>query len=300
MRVQTRLLIGLFGLTLAASAQHQVIPVWPDVPPGSENWTQQEETFSGPPFGDTVRNVTRPSLTAYFAPAATANGTAVIVCPGGAFQFLSWASEGTQVAEWLNAHGITAFVLKYRLEDTGATRQDFQKKLTAMMADLMQHRDEKLAALDKISTLAEADGRQAVKVVRQRAAEWGIAPDRIGIMGFSAGAEVTMGDAMIHDADSRPNFTAPIYGPGLLENVAVPADAAPMFILCASDDPLLPATLSSRLYDAWKTAGKSAELHIFAKGGHGFGMKTQHLPVDRWIELFGGWLEAQGFMKPAH
>jgi acetyl esterase/lipase len=299
-RIETRLLIGLFGLTLAASAQHQVIPVWPDVPPGSENWTQQEETFSGPPFGDTVRNVTKPALTAYFAPAATANGTAIIVCPGGAFQFLSWASEGTQVAEWLNAHGITAFVLKYRLQDTGPTREDFQKKVMALLADLMQHRNDRLAALDKISVLAEADGRQAVKVVRQHAAEWGIAPDRIGIMGFSAGAEVTMGDAMIHDAESRANFTAPIYGPGLLENVAVPADAAPMFILCASDDPLLPATLSSHLYDAWKTAGKSAELHIFAKGGHGFGMKTQHLPVDRWIELFGGWLEVQGFMKPAH
>ena len=300
MRFHTRLLLSLLSLTMPCLAQQKVIPVWPDAAPGSESWTQQEETFSHPMFGTTVRNVTKPTLTAYFAPPATANGTAVIVCPGGAFQFLSWASEGTQVAEWLNAHGVTAFVLKYRVEDTGATQQDFQKTVTAFFADLMQHNATRMASLEKTAELASADGREALKVVRRHAAEWGIAPDRIGIMGFSAGARVTMGVAMVHDADSRPAFTAPIYGPGLLNGVPIPADAAPMFILCASDDPLLPSTDSSKLYTAWKTAGHSAELHIYSKGGHGFGMKQQHLPVDHWIDRFGDWLEVQGWLKPTH
>jgi acetyl esterase/lipase len=198
---------------MPSAAQQKVIPVWPDVAPGSENWTQQEETFTSPMFGLMVRNITKPTLTVYLPPPGTANGTAVIVCPGGAFQFLSWASEGTQVAEWLNAHGVTAFVLKYRLEDTGPTQQDFQKKITSLMAALMQHNAERMAALEKTAELASADGRQAMKVVRQRAAEWGISSDRIGIMGFSAGGRVTMGVAMVHDTDSRPAFTAPIYGP---------------------------------------------------------------------------------------
>lgn len=247
-----------------------------------------------------MRNITKPTLTAYFPPPGTANGTAIIICPGGGFQFLSWASEGTQVAEWLNAHGVAAFVLKYRLENTGPTQQDFQKAVSTFFAALMQHNAEKMTALEKTAELASDDGRQAVKVVRQHAGEWGIAPDRIGIMGFSAGGRVTMGVAMVHDVDSRPAFTAPIYGPGLLTGVPVPADAAPMFILCASDDPLLPATDSSKLYTAWKEAGHSAEVHIYSKGGHGFGMKKQGLPVDHWIDRFGDWLEVQGLLKPAH
>jgi len=297
---QIRLSFGLLVLTWTCLAQPKVIPVWPDVPPGSENWTQQEETFTSPLFGTAVRNITKPTLTAYFPPPGTANGTAIIICPGGGFQFLSWASEGTQVAEWLNAHGVAAFVLKYRLENTGPTQQDFQKAVSTFFAALMQHNAEKMTALEKTAELASDDGRQAVKVVRQHAGEWGIAPDRIGIMGFSAGGRVTMGVAMVHDVDSRPAFTAPIYGPGLLTGVPVPADAAPMFILCASDDPLLPATDSSKLYTAWKEAGHSAEVHIYSKGGHGFGMKKQGLPVDHWIDRFGDWLEVQGLLKPAH
>ena len=300
MNRQIRLSFGLLVLTWTCLAQPKVIPVWPDVPPGSENWTQQEETFTSPLFGTAVRNITKPALTAYFPPPGTANGTAIIICPGGGFQFLSWASEGTQVAEWLNAHGVAAFVLKYRLENTGPTQQDFQKAVSTFFAALMQHNAEKMTALEKTAELASDDGRQAVKVVRQHAGEWGIAPDRIGIMGFSAGGRVTMGVAMVHDVDSRPAFTAPIYGPGLLTGVPVPADAAPMFILCASDDPLLPATDSSKLYTAWKEAGHSAEVHIYSKGGHGFGMKKQGLPADHWIDRFGDWLEVQGLLKPAH
>ena len=135
-----------------------------------------------------------------------------------------------------------------------------------------------------------------MKVVRQRASEWGIAPDRIGILGFSAGGMVTMGVVMQSDGESRPNFAAPIYG-GSTGGAAVPANAPPLFILCADDDALMAAG-SARLYSEWKAAKKSAELHIYSKGGHGFGMNRRGLPVDNWIERFGDWLGTQGLLKP--
>jgi acetyl esterase/lipase len=141
-----------------------------------------------------------------------------------------------------------------------------------------------------------ADGRQAIKVVRQHAREWGIKPDSVGIMGFSAGGMVTMGVVRDHDAESRPDFAAPIYGPGFGE-AKVPDDAPPLFILCASDDRLAAAG-SARLYSEWKAAGHPAELHIYEKGGHGFGMTPRGLPVDRWIERFGDWLGQRGLIKP--
>src|SRR5262249_7113178 len=129
----------------------------------------------------------------------------------------------------------------------------------------------------------------AVKVVRSHAGNWGIKPDRIGIIGFSAGGMVTTAVATEYDAESRPNFAAPIYGPGF-GSVKVPRDAPPLFILCAGDDPLVPAADSVRLYSEWKAAGKSAELHIYAKGSHGFGMRKQGLPIDTWADRYVDWL----------
>jgi acetyl esterase/lipase len=145
--------------------------------------------------------------------------------------------------------------------------------------------------------MAAEDGRQALRVLRRRAAEWGVAPDRIGIMGFSAGSMVATQAALQHDADSRPNFVGAIYGPPIGE-YNVPADAPLLFILCADDDQLA-ARGSARLYTKWKEAGKTAELHIYSKGGHGFGMTKRGLPVDSWIERFGQWLDVQGLMKHA-
>jgi predicted esterase len=116
-------------------------------------------------------------------------------------------------------------------------------------------------------------------------------------MGFSAGSMVATQTALQHDGESRPNFVGAIYGPPFGE-YTVPADAPPLFILCADDDQLA-ARGSARLYTKWKEAGKTAELHIYAKGGHGFGMNKRGLPVDSWIERFGQWLDMQGLMKPA-
>ena len=139
-----------------------------------------------------------------------------------------------------------------------------------------------------------ADGLQSVKLVRQRATEWRIAPDRIGIMGFSAGGSVTTGVALEYDADSRPDFAAPIYS-APREDISVPADAPPLFIAVAHDDAFA-ASASVPLYSAWSAAGRSAELHIYSKGGHGFGMHTQGLPADHWIDHFGDWLQVQGVL----
>ncbi len=296
-------LLGMVASAMRVSGQQMVIPVWPGVAPGSESWTQKEvEYLNGKQ--KMVRNVVAPTLTAYLPERAKATGTAVVICPGGGFHFLSWDSEGIEVAKWLQARGVAAFVLKYRLLNTGATEGEFQRHLGFLfgrksttpdgkeIVPTPQEETERKAIPD----LAAADGRQAIRVVRQRASEWGIAPDRIGILGFSAGGAVTMGVVMDPTADSHPNFAAPIYG-GSTGNAPVPADAPPLFILVANDD-VGASVGSARLYSEWKTAGKSAELHIYSKGGHGFGMNKRGLPVDSWIERFGDWLDVQGLLKP--
>ncbi len=268
---------------MPSSSQPLIIPLWPDGAPGSEDWTQQEQVSAYSDFGlKVIRNVSRPTLTAFLPDPKLANGTAVIVCPGGAFHFLAYEHEGTQVAAWLNAHGVAAFMLKYRLIQTGA---NFAAEVQERLAD----RSKLAGPMRSLTPLILADGQQAVRLVRQRAAEWGIRPDRIGIMGFSAGGGVTMAVTLNHDASSRPDFAAPIYAAHFGE-IEVPDDAPPVFLVHADDDPLVPASISTALYTAWHAAGKSAELHLYARGGHGFGMRKLGLPVDGWIERFDEWL----------
>jgi len=298
-RVACRTLIAFFAVSMAVRAQQQVIPVWTGAAPGSENWTQKEQTtvFPGHPAGGSlVRNVTLPTLTAFLPDPSNANGTAVVVCPGGGFHFLSWNSEGTEVAKWLSVHGIAAFVLKYRLVDTGPTEEDFQKSVAALFSSIGKGGGLS-EPMRQVRPLAIADGREAVKVVRQHASEWQIDPHRIGLMGFSAGGVVTMGVVLDHDASSRPDFAAPVYGAGIAEGETIPADAMPLFILCASDDSIAAAG-SVATYSKWKAAGYSVELHVYAKGGHGFGMNQQGLPSDHWIERFNDWLMEEGLLGP--
>jgi acetyl esterase/lipase len=141
--------------------------------------------------------------------------------------------------------------------------------------------------------LVIADGQQTVRVVREHASEWCLAPDRIGMMGFSAGGMVTVSVALKHDASCRPDFAAAIYAS--VQAAPVPADAPPLFILCAADDEMA-SPISVRLYSDWKAAGHSVELHIYATGGHGFGMRKLGLSTDTWIERFGDWLQVQGLL----
>ncbi|HVB97605.1 MAG TPA: alpha/beta hydrolase, partial [Chloroflexota bacterium] len=159
----------------------------------------------------------------------------------------------------------------------------------------MADRDKMREIMSQVRKLAIADGQRAVSVVRQRALEWGIDPDRIGLIGFSAGGAVASGVALRTDVDSRPDFVAPIYG-APWDDIAVPTDAPPMFLALASDDDMAVRT-SVPLYSKWREAGRSVELHIFSKGGHGFGMRKQGLPSDRWIDLLGDWLGVQGLLE---
>jgi acetyl esterase/lipase len=279
---------------MSTAHQPQIIRLWPDGAPGSESWAQQEqETLAPPPISiRVVRNVTQPTLTAFLPDRATATSAAVIVCPGGAFHFLAIEHEGTDVARWLNARGVAAFVLRYRLIETAIDEDTFSQQVKQNLAD----RDKFQQRMQVLRPLVAADGLQAVKLVRRRAAEWGIAPDRIGIMGFSAGGGVTTSVALEYDVDSRPDFAAPIYSVPR-EDISVPADAPPLFIAVAHDDGFA-ASASVPLYSAWSAAGRSAELHIYSKGGHGFGMYKQGLPADHWIDHFGDWLQVQGVLDP--
>lgn len=270
---------------MTTNNQPIVIPLWPDGAPGSEDWAQQEEELILPPSLKAVRNVSQPSLTAYFPDPALANGTAVIVAPGGAFHFLSIDMEGTDVARWLNQRGIAAFVLRYRLI---RTEPGSGAQVRAQVNANMQDREKMGALMQALRPLILADGQQAVGIVRKRAAEWGLARERIGLMGFSAGGLLTAAVALEHDALSRPDFAAVIYGAGR-DEVAVPATAPPLFLLCAADDEMA-VRRSLQLFPTWKAAGKSAELHIYASGGHGFGMQTRGLPTDAWIDRLGDWL----------
>jgi acetyl esterase/lipase len=278
---------------LAAVALAQdVIPLYPGTAPGSqpENYPEKQY-FSEVWHTDVVTNVTKPSLTLFKPEAGAANGTAVVVCPGGGFMALSISSEGTEVAKWLAARGVTAFVLKYRLAHTG---EDATKEFTTLIADRQKFSE----TVGKVIPLSIADGIAAVTYVRKHAPEWGVSPDRVGIIGFSAGGTVTAGVGFGYSPEGKPAFVAPIYAAAAgFKDRAVPSDAPPMFLAAASDDQLGLTMDTISLYDKWYAAHKSVELHMYAKGGHGFGMRKQGLPSDHWIDRFGDWLEMQGWLK---
>jgi acetyl esterase/lipase len=323
---QTRkgwLVIAFLATLVASTASAQQLPSYieqpPDaagvfaiypgsgVPPGSEKWTWHEQTMQAPGSQvptRMVRNVVIPTVTMFKPAVGSANGTALIVAPGGAFSFLMVDYEGYDMARWLTEQGVTAFVLKYRLAHTPETDADMSAFVQNLF-NVLPHPGPTVetppvgtAAIEEARTWAEEDGRQAIRFVRQHAAQWGIAPNRIGIAGFSAGGGVVMGAVMQHDAQSRPDFAAPIYA-GYRTATPVPPDAPPLFVALTDDDRLVAPISGARLYEAWHAAGKPVELHIFAGGGHGFGMKKQNLPSDSWIDLFKTWLGAQGYLSPA-
>ena len=267
--------------------QAQEIPLWAESEIDTTGKEQPEEICFLPNGLMVVRNVSQPTLSAYFPDPAIATGAAVVVCPGGAYHFLAIEHEGTTVAEWLNRRGIAAFVLKYRLVQTGS---DFPQCVDEHLADA-QKMQELVAPLFPVMV---ADGCQAVRLVREHAGEWGLAPEKIGIMGFSAGGMVTLSVAYQYDAPSRPDFAAAIYSAPPM-SAPIPEDAPPLFLLCAADDDMASA-VSTRFYADWRSAGHPVELHIYSKGGHGFGMNKLGLPSDTWIERFEEWLQAQGFV----
>jgi len=269
-----------FTFLMACSADSQVVNIWPGVAPGSENWTQKERTADNTPIGTVVFNVVTPTLTAYLPERSKVTGTGVIIAPGGAFVALTVDLEGKNIALWLQEKGIAAFVLKYRT---------MEKRVEGIPAGMN---------MDEAGKYGIADGIQALKVVREHATEWGISPDRVGFMGFSAGAMVTSGSLLQKDAAARPNFAAMIYGGPFGVMPAIPAKLPPMFLVWAQDDPVALEPVV-KFYDALTSAGHKPEVHIFSTGGHGFGMRKQGTSSDHWIDAFYYWLEAQGLTRRA-
>jgi len=287
--------IFLFSLILflyaTITAQQKVIQLYDGPAPGSETWNWNEaENDNNSWQTKVVYNVSRPTLTAFVPEATKANGTAVIIAPGGAFHALSINSEGFDVAKWLVEKGITCFVLKYRLAHSVTTDP---------VAEVMAKWGKKEFEDDNnaVIPLEIADGRAAIVYVRKHAAEYKLDPTRIGIMGFSAGGTVTSSTLFNYTKENRPDFAAPIYPyfPSAMHG-AVANDAPPIFIVTASNDGLGLAPHSIDLYSKWISAKHDAELHMYARGDHGFGMRKQNLPTDNWIERFYDWLGVQGLL----
>jgi acetyl esterase/lipase len=284
--------ICLLALITASLGAQDVIHLYPGAAPGSEDWNYPEKQyFSQLWHEEVVTNVSQPTLTVYKPDPALANGTAIVVCPGGGFMALSIDSEGNDVAKWLAAKGVTAFVLKYRIAHTG---EDGAKEFIESFQDQKKFG----AIVSKIVPLSIADGLASMTYVRKHAADWGLAPDRIGMIGFSAGGTVAAAVGLHYTPESRPAFLALIYAAAAaMKDMPVPVDAPPLFLAAATDDRLGLAPDTIQLYNQWTAAHKSAELHMYDRGGHGFGMSKQGFPSDHWIERYGEWLDVRGLWK---
>lgn len=267
------------------------VPLYPDM-----TATTAEIAFGAP--GDAqVRNVTVPTLTPYLPAAGTATGAAVIVAPGGGFMLLSIENEGEAVARALAARGVTAFVLKYRTEVMSEDRAVFAAEVVARITAYVQAKKADTRQVPfqspfKGQAFAEQDQAQALEIVRERAGEWGVDPDRIGLLGFSAGA-IGITDLISGSTGARPDFVGLIYGN---YDRSIPTGAPPVFIAMAADDPLQGVRSAQETYSAWTAAGAPAELHIYERGGHGFGMREQGASSDGWFDDFVLWMRSRGLM----
>ena len=262
-----------------------VLQLWPGPAPGSESSQLVEKITTGP--GGMARNVTVPTLTVYLPKKEQAVGTGVVIAPGGAFRFVSMEAEGFEMARWFVERGIAAFVLKYRVIETPESDQQ-------MMAELIELlRGGRPANFDEDAKLAIADGMQAMKLVRTWASEWGVSPDRIGFMGFSAGAMIASHVMLRGSEQDRPAFAAPIYGAPFGEIPSIAPSTPPVFLAYASDDTLVAGSVQA-FYKALTDAGQHPELHVYRSGGHGFGLRKQGKSSDQWIDNFQHWLESLG------
>ncbi len=279
------------GLVCAHAAEPTVIKLWPGGAPEQPGFKiEPEKSETGAKDGITrVSQVSEPTLTVYRADKP--NGTAVLVCPGGGYNILAIEHEGTQVCEYLNSIGVTGLLLKYRVP---------RRDATAPHAAPLQ------------------DAQRAMGIARHHAAEWGIKPDRIGVLGFSAGGNLTVmlalhpnertytQDPALDVEDARPNFAVPVYPAYLVTDdknpttlkpeIVVTKDAPPMFFAHANDDKISSAG-DALLYLELKKLGIPAELHVYAKGGHGFGMKKVGNPANDWYLRCGEWMKSMGWLE---
>jgi acetyl esterase/lipase len=290
------LAVGMAGAGHAADAPPSVtLDLWPGQPPGEVGTVGEDkaETRKGETTVAKVTYVKTPSMTVFLPERDKSNGAAVIICPGGGYRALMWDYEGTDAARWLNSIGVAGIVLKYRIPRREGTPDD-----TPPVQALI-------------------DAQRAVSLVRSKAADWQIDPKRVGILGFSAGAHLsawtaTNFDKRAYDAaddvdriDCRPDFAVLVYPGGivkkdtdqLLPQIRVTSQTPPMFFAHATND-RVSVDNSVYLYLALKRAGVPGELHLYADGGHGFGMRPSKLPCATWPNRCEEWLAAQGFLKP--
>jgi acetyl esterase/lipase len=290
------ILLAACSLSLSAQPSRTNLPLWPGNPPGpaiagaeQDTTTSTDELIAGKPV-IRLGNVSHPTLTLYPAPSAKASGAAVVIFPGGAYHILAMDLEGSEVAGWLNSIGVTAIVVKYRVPSPAGAPPD---------------------------TLPLQDAQRSMSLVRLHAAEWHIDPHRIGVLGFSAGGNLaaalsthysTRGYSRIDAADDqscRPDFAVLLYpaylatGPALDKlspEIQINKDTPPAFLLQAEDDPV--HVENSLVYFlALKQAGVPAEMHIYAKGGHGYGLRPTADPITAWPALVEKWLHTEGVVK---
>jgi acetyl esterase/lipase len=288
-------------MTDTVAGATRTVRLWPDGPPTRIEGVPDEVAYPAPPgmaAGTTfLRNISDPTLSV-FSPDASGNGIGVIVVPGGGWTINAWTHEGLDVARWLTSIGCTVFLLKYRVQASGADQARFEARMAAIDDAVyapMPKASKPTAIGDLISTdeyhraraACADDGRRAIELARELAPELGVRTGAIGMIGFSAGAFLIVDVALDPRAD-QVDFIAPIYG-GETRGSQVPADAPPLFTVVAQDDTLV--RIVEGLHADWTAADRSSELHVFARGGHGFGMVEQGLPSDRWTDLFRAWLE---------
>lgn len=258
--------------------------------PAPETWFKQ--------WGDPMaRNISKATLTPFFPEKGKANGTVVIVAPGGGYRWLSMGNEGWEVAEALAKKGITAFVLKYRLFPTAEKLEDFtawMNRPRPIPAPATSKSDSAkntnpMAQMDLSNQLEDAEA--AYSMIVKNASAWGLDTKRIGMIGFSAGAGLTM-HATLHSKTMKLAFIGPIYGG--MGPVNVPSDAPPMFNVIASDDFLFNAQFG--VIDSWFKAKRPVEFHLYQNGGHGFGLGNPNRTSNKWFDAFIHWLEVNKFM----
>ena len=282
MKTPRLLLACLFAAASAFAAEPEIL-LWPGGAPGSEGKTDAEKVVTSASGERQVSSVHKPSITPFLPTKEKATGAAVLVIPGGGHRVLCVDHEGAFVAEWLAAHGIAAFVLKHRLaREEGSTYTIERESL--------------------------ADTQRAMRLIRSRAAEWGVDPARLGAMGFSAGGELVAlawmrpskgaADAAdpIDRLSARPAFQGLIY-PGRSGDVVPGKDAPPAFLACGEKDRQDIAEGLAEMYLRFKRAGASAELHVYAGVGHGFGLRpSMKGALAGWPDRFAEWLDGRGFL----
>ena len=268
---------------LFAQTQPARVSLWPGGAPGSEARRQEPEQAQD----YWVKNIHDPSITVYLPPKDKATGAGVVVIPGGGHRLLVYNAEGVEPAQFLNSLGVAAFVLKHRLQREEGSSYTIERD-------------------------ARADAYRAMRTVRGRAAEWGVDPSRLGVMGFSAGGEVVgliafgAGDGDPQSADpvdrlnGRPDFAIFVYPGPLAVQASVPATAPPAFLVTAADDKCC-AEPTLKLLRQYKDAGASVEAHVFAAGGHGFnmGQRSKLKAVNTWPARLADWLADRGLLHKA-